>query len=173
MRIKVDLQLDKPLRRRGRVASDDGEKFWVNFKYERLPTFCYLCGRLGHDDKHCRENFEHQNTSRQYGDWLRAYGNTRAVGDRSKSTSSDDCRNGEYVERREAYTHTAERNFTASVMEDGCSNTDGPRKNEEKNRSVSGKTSSAGSEKKTSEKTLKGSDYPTKPASCRHLSGTC
>ncbi|XP_050280419.1 uncharacterized protein LOC126721431 [Quercus robur] len=65
MRIRVDLQLDKPLRRRGRVASDDGEKFWVNFKYERLPTFCYHYGRLGHDDKHCRENSEHQNTSRQ------------------------------------------------------------------------------------------------------------
>ena len=27
MRIRVDLQLDKPLRRRGKVAGDDGEKF--------------------------------------------------------------------------------------------------------------------------------------------------
>ena len=53
MRIRVDLQLDKPLRRRGKVASVDGEKFWVSFKYERLPTFCYLCGRSGHDNKHC------------------------------------------------------------------------------------------------------------------------
>ena len=61
MRIRVDLQLDKPLRRRGKVANVDGEKFWVSFKYERLPTFCYLCGRLGHDDKHCLECTDHQN----------------------------------------------------------------------------------------------------------------
>ena len=39
MRIRVDLQLDKPLRRRGKVAGEDGEKLWVSFKYERLPTF--------------------------------------------------------------------------------------------------------------------------------------
>ena len=157
MRIRVDLQLDKPLRRRGKVASDDGEKFWVRFKYERLPTFCYHCGRLGHDDKHCPETAELQNTSRQYGDWLRAFGSARAVGDRSKSTS-----NGEFVERREEYTHTGERNFTASVMEDGCGSTDGPGKNEENNMSVVGKSSGAGSEKMNSEQTLQGSDYPTR-----------
>ena len=27
MRIRVNLQLDKPLRRRGKVAGDDGDKF--------------------------------------------------------------------------------------------------------------------------------------------------
>ena len=79
------------------------------------------------------------------------------MGDRSKSTSS-----GEFVERREAYTHTGERNFIASVMEDGCGSTDGPGKNEENNMSAFGKSSGAGSEKMTSEQTLQGSDYPTR-----------
>ena len=65
-RIKVDLQLDKPLVW-GKVASADGEKFWVNFKYERLPTFCFHCGRLGHDDKHCPEITDQQSSSKQYG----------------------------------------------------------------------------------------------------------
>lgn len=39
MRIRVDLQLDKPLRHKGKIASMEGEKLWVTFKYERLPTF--------------------------------------------------------------------------------------------------------------------------------------
>ena len=120
MRIRVDLQLDKPLRRKGKVANADGEKFCVSLKYERLPTFCFLCGRLGHDDKHCQECTNHQNTPRQYGEWLREYGNTKATGDRTKSTSSDGGEDGGYEERREVHTHTVERNSFASVMDGGC-----------------------------------------------------
>ena len=51
----MDLQLDKPLRRGGKVASVEGEKFLVSFRYEWLPTFCFQCGRLGHDEKHCKD----------------------------------------------------------------------------------------------------------------------
>ena len=47
MRIRVDLQLDKPLRRRGRVASDDGEKFWVN----NLGKFIESDRRTGNSDQ--------------------------------------------------------------------------------------------------------------------------
>uniref|UniRef100_A0A7N2LT92 Zinc knuckle CX2CX4HX4C domain-containing protein n=1 Tax=Quercus lobata TaxID=97700 RepID=A0A7N2LT92_QUELO len=75
MRIRVDAPIDKPLRRGGNVVSKDGEKFWIHFKYERLPTFCFLCGMLGHDDKHCQTSANQQGTPKQYGDWLRAHGN--------------------------------------------------------------------------------------------------
>ena len=54
MRIRVDLPIDKPLRRGGHVVSKDGEKFWIHFRFQRLPTFCFLCGMLGHNDKHCQ-----------------------------------------------------------------------------------------------------------------------
>lgn len=28
-------------------------KIWIEFKYERLPVFCYYCGRLTHQLKFC------------------------------------------------------------------------------------------------------------------------
>ena len=53
MRIRVDLPINKPLRRGGNIFNPNGGKFWVTFKYERLPSFCFQCGILGHDEKHC------------------------------------------------------------------------------------------------------------------------
>lgn len=50
MRIRVDLPINKPLRRGGNIINSDGEKYWVSFKYERLPCFCFQCGILGHDE---------------------------------------------------------------------------------------------------------------------------
>ena len=51
IRVRIDLPIDKPLRRGGNIVGEDGRRFWVTFKYERLPTFCFICGKLGHDDK--------------------------------------------------------------------------------------------------------------------------
>lgn len=60
MRIRVDLPINKPLRRGGNIVNSDGEKYWVTFKYERLPSFCFFfqCGFLGHDEKHCTGFFK-------------------------------------------------------------------------------------------------------------------
>ena len=53
MRIRVDVQLDKPLCRGGFVSSPKSGKHWVYFKYERIPMLCFRCGRIEHDIKHC------------------------------------------------------------------------------------------------------------------------
>ena len=37
----------------GRFAPKPRKQAWVQFKYERLPIFCYKCGFIGHEQSHC------------------------------------------------------------------------------------------------------------------------
>nr|POF09301.1 hypothetical protein CFP56_28245 [Quercus suber] len=77
MRIKVNLPLEKPLKRCGKVASPEGKSFCIQFRYERLPVFCFRCGVMGHDEKHCKKSGQ-PNQALQYGEWLRAQGGSKA-----------------------------------------------------------------------------------------------
>ena len=49
---------------------------WVGIKYERLPNFCYWCGKVIHGDRDCEmwlcSKSRLQKEDQQYGDWLRA-----------------------------------------------------------------------------------------------------
>ncbi|XP_075651925.1 uncharacterized protein At4g02000-like [Castanea sativa] len=53
-RIKVNVDITKPLCRGRRIALASGKEGWVSFKYERLPNICYWCGRLTHSDRECQ-----------------------------------------------------------------------------------------------------------------------
>ena len=90
MRVRTKLPLDKPLRRGGYLMSMEGEKLWVTFKYERLPTVCYICGRLAHDDRHCMVMETGQATGHQYGDWIRAGGGYKG-GQNTTKPGRDEC----------------------------------------------------------------------------------
>lgn len=48
MRIKVELDLEFPLMRGTNLNLEDGGSKWVDFLYERLPNYCFWCGRIGH-----------------------------------------------------------------------------------------------------------------------------
>ena len=87
MRIRVELPVDKPLRRGGNVVGMDGDKYWVHFKYERLPKFCFFYGKIGHDMKHCNVCLDRQNVTPQYGEWLRVNGSSKGGNNGSKSFS--------------------------------------------------------------------------------------
>ncbi|XP_023929268.1 uncharacterized protein LOC112040617 [Quercus suber] len=84
LRIRVEVPIDKPLRRGGYFKNEEGGRCWIDFRYERLPTFCYICGILGHDEKHCHLNPMEQHSERQYGEWLKAEGAVKSDGEREK-----------------------------------------------------------------------------------------
>lgn len=58
-----------------KITIEEGESKWVNFKYERLPNFCYRCGFLNHALKDCTDDQGQSKAKEenqlQYGAWLR------------------------------------------------------------------------------------------------------
>lgn len=62
-----------PLKRCKRIRKPDGSTFTVNFKYERLHIFCFICGRLGHSERFCDQWFaaEEKEIKREWGVWLK------------------------------------------------------------------------------------------------------
>ncbi|KAL0444781.1 UNVERIFIED_CONTAM: hypothetical protein Slati_2200800 [Sesamum latifolium] len=76
LRIRVGLNVTKPLKRALKVRSTSGAELHARLTYERLANVCYLCGFLGHIDKYCAlrfdEGFQDPRTEIQYGSWLRA-----------------------------------------------------------------------------------------------------
>ena len=95
LRVRVALPISKPIRRGGFLMGLDGNRHWVDYKYERLPVFCHFCGILGHDIRHCPAHYEESKKSNavayQYGDWLRASnGRNRSPQRRRTSSHGDD-----------------------------------------------------------------------------------
>ena len=88
IKVRINLPIDKPLRRGGYISVEDGERCWVTFKYERLPTFYFLCGKLGHDDKHCGETLKEHQQGKQYREWLKVGGSTKPRGEYVGTTSN-------------------------------------------------------------------------------------
>nr|POE46508.1 hypothetical protein CFP56_66987 [Quercus suber] len=76
LRLRVAVDTSKPLCRGRKITMSDGKEGWVRFKYERLPTICFWCGKLTHSDKECplweksRGNLKAKD--QQFGSWLRA-----------------------------------------------------------------------------------------------------
>ena len=76
LRMKVTIDINKPLCRGRLISLPHGEQSWVSFKYERLPNICYWCGCLSHGDRDCELWIESEGNlskeSQAYGAWIRA-----------------------------------------------------------------------------------------------------
>jgi hypothetical protein len=48
MRLRVNLDITKPLCRGRKVRFEKDRETWITFRYERLPNFCYWCGHVTH-----------------------------------------------------------------------------------------------------------------------------
>ena len=53
IRIRVAVDVLIPLVRYKMIKLRNGNLHRVNFKYERLGTFCFICGLLGHVERFC------------------------------------------------------------------------------------------------------------------------
>jgi hypothetical protein len=69
MRIRVMLDVRRPLKRTKRLKKPGGGVQEVQFNYERLGMFCYYCGLLGHTDESCDLLF-----SAEFDDGVRKWG---------------------------------------------------------------------------------------------------
>ncbi|KAI8005339.1 Uncharacterized protein LOK49_LG08G02355 [Camellia lanceoleosa] len=75
MRIRVAIDVWKPLWQGMKLSLSSADPLWVDFKYECLPIFCHFCGMLGHSDRKCDAKLSSADGTPvdvlQYGAWLR------------------------------------------------------------------------------------------------------
>ncbi|KAL2895390.1 Intracisternal A-particle Gag-related polyprotein [Bienertia sinuspersici] len=76
IRMKVTIDIRKPLRRGLKIATGKNTSKWVDIEYERVGEFCYFCDRLGHIDRDCSFNVGEEGKTNEivyrYGPWMRA-----------------------------------------------------------------------------------------------------
>lgn len=74
LRIRTSIDVREPLKKMMKLKKKDGSCFWISFKYERLHTFCYFCGLLGHSMQFCRKYYGVKTAPEElpFGAWLRA-----------------------------------------------------------------------------------------------------
>ncbi|GAU21788.1 hypothetical protein TSUD_329120, partial [Trifolium subterraneum] len=98
LRMRVYVDLKKPLKR-GSKLNFQGKEIWVDYKYERLPNFCFACGRIGHQMRDCEDIEDHdevqyselEEKQQAFGPWLRASPLPKMSYEVKKESSSSTC----------------------------------------------------------------------------------
>ncbi|MED6222654.1 hypothetical protein PIB30_066404 [Stylosanthes scabra] len=70
------MNIHTPFKKGVNVGNKEDGLCWANLRYEHLPTFCYYCDRMGHDESTCSkvEKDEEQGRvrSKELGPWMKA-----------------------------------------------------------------------------------------------------
>lgn len=75
LRVRVKMDVHKALKKQLCLKrGKGGDGAWVTIRYERLPTFCFQCGILGHGENFCQLNYNNPDgiSVRNFGPELRA-----------------------------------------------------------------------------------------------------
>lgn len=86
MRLRIKVDVRKPLKRKKKICRKDGTEIIVQCKYERLGDFCFICGLVTHTERFCRAKQDESGTeiTRDWGGWLRAPPRRAAGQEKSK-----------------------------------------------------------------------------------------
>uniref|UniRef100_A0A2C9UNH0 DUF4283 domain-containing protein n=1 Tax=Manihot esculenta TaxID=3983 RepID=A0A2C9UNH0_MANES len=58
MRVRISIDVCQPLNWKMQLSKRGVDWFWADFKYVRLPTFCYFCGVIGYTDRYCSKLYD-------------------------------------------------------------------------------------------------------------------
>lgn len=72
IRLRINVDVRKPLVQKIRVKMRGGEDEFFEVKYEKPPLFCYYCGRMGHGVKDCPECRDEEDPDTKFGEWIKA-----------------------------------------------------------------------------------------------------
>lgn len=128
MRIRVKLDIEKPLARRKTLAISGMEPMWISFTYERLPNY-YVCnGILGHGHRECKHYDREIYNQLPYSHWLhaspkRSQGTIPIQNKRTEASSSpshvepETTKGSSELLDREATTHAAKARNSKGMEE--------------------------------------------------------
>lgn len=74
LRLRISVDVTKPLKKLIELEQDreDKEDIPMRVMYERLPDFCFCCGRVGHQYRECVHYKSQSKDEMPYGPWLKA-----------------------------------------------------------------------------------------------------
>jgi 14-3-3 protein epsilon len=142
MRIRVRIDVRQPLKKNTKVKNKEGEWCLVNFKYERLGVFCFVCGIMGHTENKCEVRFAMENDdgrrewsgeiraetrgqgSRPISRWLKTEAGSSAAGSNPTATTRnhDDVSNREGPTRDQVMTNALNSFFNNAITTHSVSN---------------------------------------------------
>ncbi|KAJ1421140.1 Zinc knuckle CX2CX4HX4C [Sesbania bispinosa] len=100
IKILVDFDTTKPLLPGVNIGNRVDGVLWVDFRFERLPQFCYTCGLIGHEEDTCNSDHAKTNNSENaehdFGPWLRASAVSRKVSNLARGDPTHSEKRGQH-----------------------------------------------------------------------------